>query len=334
MASAFKVDKVTPAFKVLAGGSDITALINDRLISIKTTDEAGFRSDTCTIELDDRDGLFALPRKGAKLDIYLGYEETGISKVGIYTVDEISLTGFPETLSIIGKAADMSAGELKSQQTRHFDNITLGDLVKTIAGSNGLVGKTSANLSAIQLGHVDQTQESDLHLLTRLAEKYGAVAKVTHDHLILAKAGESKSVGGASLSPIIIDKTQVSGYQCTIADRGKYAAVTAMYHDKQTGQNIAVSTSAEKPAHTLRHTYDDQQQAIEAARAKKSELDQGAATVDITLSVGDPDLFAESPLILNGFRTGIAGEWTAIRVEHSFSKSGFTTQINAKVKAD
>lgn len=322
-----------PIFKVLADGADITARINQRLISIKTTDEAGFKSDTCTIELDDRDGLIALPRKGAKLDIYLGYEETGISKVGVYTVDEVSLTGFPETLSISGKAADMSAGELKSQKTRHFDNITLGDLVKTIAGSNGLVGKVSADLAAIQLGHVDQTQESDLHLLTRLAKEYGGVAKVTNDHLIIAKAGESKSVGGASLSPIYIDKTQVSGYQCSITDRGKYASVTATYHDKATGQNIAVSTSAEKPAHTLRHTYDNEQQAIEAAQAKKSALDQGTATVDVTLSIGNPNLFAESPLILTGFRSGITGpEWTTTRVEQSFSKSSFTTQVNGEVK--
>jgi len=322
-----------PIFKVLADGADITARINQRLISIKTTDEAGFKSDTCTIDLDDRDGLIALPRKGAKLDIYLGYEKTGISKVGVYTVDEISLTGFPETLSISGKAADMSVGELKSQKTRHFDNITLGDLVKTIAGSNGLVGKTSADLAAIQLGHVDQTQESDLHLLTRLAKQYGGVAKVTNDHLILAKAGESKSVGGASLLPIYIDKTQVSGYQCSITDRGKYASVTATYHDKATGQNIAVSTSAEKPAHTLRHTYDNQQQAIEAAQAKKSALDQGTATVDVSLSVGNADLFAESPLILTGFRSGITGpSWTTTRVEHSFSKAAFTTQVNGEIK--
>ncbi|EGW22176.1 contractile injection system protein, VgrG/Pvc8 family [Methylobacter tundripaludum] len=322
-----------PIFKVLADGADITARINQRLISIKTTDEAGFKSDTCTIDLDDRDGLIALPRKGAKLDIYLGYEEAGISKVGVYTVDEISLTGFPETLSISGKAADMQ-GELKSQKTRHFDNITLGDLVKTLAGDNGLVGKASADLAVIQLGHVDQTQESDLHLLTRLAKQYGGVAKVTNDHLILAKAGESKSVGGASLLPIYIDKTQVlPGYHCSITDRGKYASVTATYHDKATGQNIAVSTSTEKPAYTLRHTYDNQQQAIEAAQAKKSALDQGTATVDLSLSVGNADLFAESPLILTGFRSGITGpSWTATRVEHSFSKAGFTTQINGEIK--
>jgi len=332
-----------PIFRVVADGTDITAVINERLISIKTTDEAGFKSDTCTIDIDDRDGIIALPRKGAKLTISLGYEAQpgdnlasikvpiGLAQVGVYTIDEVSASGFPEVLSISGKAADMQ-GELKEQKTRSFDNITLGDLVKKLAGDNGLTGKAAADMAAIQLGHVDQTQESDLHLLTRLAKKYGGVAKVTNDHLIVAKAGESKSVGGASLSPIYIDKTQVSGYHCSLTDRGKYAAVSATYHDKQTGQDIAVSTGDEKPAFTLRHPYDNQQQALEAAKAKKSALDQGASTVDVTLSVGNPNLFAESPLILTGFRSGVSGEWTTTRVEHSFSKSGFTTQVNGEIK--
>ncbi|MGZ4953594.1 MAG: contractile injection system protein, VgrG/Pvc8 family [Methylobacter sp.] len=321
-----------PIFKILADGANITARIDQRLSSIKTTDEAGFKSDTCTIDLDDRDGLIELPRKGAQLEVYLGYEETGLSKIGVYTVDEISLSGFPEVLSISAKAADM-AGEIKSQKTRYFDGITLGSLVKKLAGDNGLVGKASADLSTIQLGHVDQTQESDLHLLTRLAKQYGGVAKVTHGNLIVAKAGESKSVSGTSLVPIIINKHQVSGYHCSMTDRGKYAAVTAAYHDKATGKNVSVSTSAEKPAHILRHTYDNQQQAIEAARAKKDALDQGTSTVDVTLAIGNPNLFAESPLILIGFRSGITGvEWTATRVEHSFSKSAFTTQVNGEIK--
>ncbi|MGZ4954450.1 MAG: contractile injection system protein, VgrG/Pvc8 family [Methylobacter sp.] len=321
-----------PIFKILADGADITARINQRLISIKTTDEAGFKSDISTIDLDDRDGLIELPRKGVKLEIYLGYEQTGLSKIGIYTVDEISLSGFPESLSISAKAADMQ-GSLKEQKTRSFDNVTLGDLVDTIAGEHGLTGKTVADLASVQLEHVDQTQESDLHLLTRLAKQYNGVAKVTNDYLILAKAGESKSVSGANLAQITINKTEVSGYHCSITDRGKYAAVTATYHDKQTGQNIAVSTGEEKPAYTLRHTYDNQQQALEAAQAKKAALDQGTATVDISLSVGNASLFAEAPLVLTGFRTGITGpEWTTTRVEHSFSKSGFTTQVNGEIK--
>jgi phage protein D len=247
-------------------------------------------------------------------------------------VDEVSLSGFPETISINSKAADMRQ-DLKAQKTRHFDNITLGNLVKTIAGAHGLTGKVAAELAAVSFAHIDQTQESDLHLLTRLAKQYNAVAKVTNDHLIVAKAGESKSASGSSLPAIVINKNQVSDYRASLTDRGKYASVAATWHNKATGLNIKVSTSDEKPSYTLRHTYDDQQKAIEAAKAKLGELQRGATTIDLTLAVGNAALFAESPISLVGFRSGISDKgWTATKVEHSFSKSGFTTQIAGEVK--
>ncbi len=321
-----------PLCKVLADNVDITDVLNRRLISIKTTDEAGIKSDTCTIDLDDRDGVIELPRRGVKLSVWLGYEQTGLVKIGIYTVDEVSMSGFPEVISINAKAADMR-GDLKAPKTRYFDNMTLGALVETIAGANSLIGKTSAALASVLLGHVDQTQESDLNLLTRLAKKYGGVAKVTNDHLIVAKAGESKSVSGASLDTILIDKRQVSSYHASITERGSYAAVTASYHDKLTAQDVAISTSEDKPAFVLRHTYDTRQQALEAAQAKKAALDQGTATVDVSLSIGNGNLFAESPLLLTGFRSGISGVgWTATRVEHSFSSAGFITTVNGEIK--
>lgn len=321
-----------PIFRVIADSIDITLKIQQRLISIKTVDEAGLKSDQCTIELDDRDGLISLPRHGAQLIVWMGYESAGLTQLGIYTVDEVTLSGFPATLSINAKATDMING-LKSPKTRYFDGITMGDLVKTVAGDHGLTGKTAADMAALVLGHVDQTQESDLNLLTRMAQKYGGIAKITNDFLVVAKAGQSKSASGINLSSIAINKNMVSDYHCSIADRNKYAAVTATWHNKATGQNISVSTSEEKPSFTLRHTCDDQQQAIDAAKAKLESLRQGTSTVDVTLAIGNPNLYAESPLTLLGFRTGISDQgWTATRVEHSFSESGFTTRVSGEVK--
>lgn len=324
-----------PIFRVIADSVDITAKIQQRLISISTTDEAGIKSDTCTITLDDRDGIMQIPRKGAKLMVSLGYEETGLSTIGIYTVDEVSLSGFPQTMSISAKAADFTddiKGDIKSPITRHFDNVTFDDLVKTISGEHDLIGKVAAELASVMFTHIDQTQESNIHLLTRLAQQHNGIAKVTHDALILAKAGASMSMSGLNLSSVVINKNQVSDYHCSLTDRAKYKAVTATWHNKLTGQNIAVSTSEEKPAFMLRHTYDDEQKAIEAARAKLEDLTQGTNTVDVTLD-GNPNLFAESPLVLMGFRPGVSGTtWTVTRVEHTLTTKGFKTTVAGEAK--
>lgn len=325
-----------PQFKILADQTDITEAIRSRLIDLRTTDEAGMKSDTLTLSLDDRDGLIELPRHGAQLEVWLGYAQTGLSKIGTYFVDETSLSGFPMTVSISAKAADLTGeqtGDIKSPKTRSFDNITLGNLVKTIAGEHRLTAKTSASLADILWVHIDQTAESNLHLLTRLASQDNAVCKVTNDSLIFAKAGESKTAAGVALSSIIINKLEVSSYRASIQDRGSYKAVTATYHDKATARTYTVSTSPDRPALILRHTYEDRDKAIEAAKAKLESLTQGVNTCEVSLAKGNPNLFAESPLMLVGFRPGVSGTtWTCTRVEHSFSNAGFKTSLTGEAK--
>jgi Phage protein D len=96
-------------------------------------------------------------------------------------------------------------------------------------------------------------------------------------------------------------------------------------------KKVAVSTGSGKTSYTLRHTNNDEESAIAAAKAKQNKLDKGATTVEVTLAVGNANLFAESPMTLIGFRSGIDGsQWTATKVEHDFSASGFTTRIEGE----
>jgi hypothetical protein len=327
---------MNPQFKIIAEGVNITQQIQQRLISLRTTDEAGMKSDCMSLELDDRDGKLELPRHGAKLSVSLGYEQTGLTKVGDYFVDETSVAGWPQTMSISAKAADLTGtetGDIKSSLTRSFDNIRFGELVTTIASESGLVGKISATLSDILFTHLDQTEESNLHLLTRLAESHNGVAKVTNDLLIVAKALEAKSMGGASLQTITVDKVQVSDYRASLTDRDAYKSVTATWHDKKTAKLYTVSTSTDKPAFIIRHTYVSEGNAIRAAKDKLESLNQGTNTVEVSLALGNPNLFAESPLILVGFRPGVSGTtWVCNRVEHTFSNTGFKTSLSGESK--
>jgi phage protein D len=48
---------MTPDFRIHADSQDITERIQDRLLSLRVTDEAGIKSDTVELNLDDRDGL-------------------------------------------------------------------------------------------------------------------------------------------------------------------------------------------------------------------------------------------------------------------------------------
>jgi len=310
---------MTPDFLVKADGSDITHLIRDRLLSIEVSDEAGIKSDSLEIRLDDRGGVIELPRKGAGLDVSLGYKGQALTWVGYFTVDEIELSGAPDTLIIKGRAADMRAG-LKEKKNRSWDEVTLGDLVSTIASEQGLSPAVGEFLDSIFIPHLDQTIESDLHLLTRLARQYDAVSKPIGQHLLFVPKGEAKSATGRSLPTVSIRKSQCSTYRVVMADRGKYKAVIAHWHNSESGkpEPVRVGESG-KPVKSIRHPYFDAETAKQAAVAHLESLKRGDAQLSLDLADGDLSVGAESPLVLSDFRDGFNGKWVVTRAIHTLS---------------
>lgn len=320
---------MTPLLHILANRQDITAAVRDRLLSLKVSDRAGLHTDAVEIRLDDREGRLEIPKKGAELDISIGYKEQGLVKMGLYTVDEIELSGPPDTLIIRAKAANMRS-TLKEHKTRSWDKTTLGRLVSTIAREHRLRPRISQPLSVIDIPHLDQTAESDLHLLTRLAKQYDAVTKPAGGFLLFVPKGEARSATGKTIPPVSINRKQTSDYRATMADRGKYQAVLAHWHNVATGVRTPVQVGDGKPVYTLRHSYSDAATAQSAARGKLDALSRGLVTANLTLKHGNPLIAAESKLTLSGFRPGINGDWVVTQVNHEISDSGYSTRVEAE----
>ncbi len=320
---------MTPVFRILADNRDISDLLRDRLLALNISDRAGVESDTVEIHLDDRDARIALPPKEAKLEVSLGYEEEGLVGMGVYTVDEIELEGPPDTLIIRAKGADMLGG-LKEQKTRSWDDVALGDLVATVAAEHGLKARVGERLRTVRVSHLDQTGESDLHFLTRLAKDYGAIAKPAGAFLLFVPRGEGKSAAGKPVPHVTLRREDTRDHRVTLADRGKYGGVVANWCDTDAGTRTPVQVGWGKPLYTLRHDYPDADAAKAAARAEFEALNQGLATASLTLSPGNPMLSAEGRLTLKGFRSGVDREWIATRVDHELSDSGYTTRVEAE----
>ena len=60
-------------------------------------------SDDFELRIDDRDSAVSLPSRGASIEVFLGYSGTALTRLGLYTVDEVELSGPPDTLVIRGK---------------------------------------------------------------------------------------------------------------------------------------------------------------------------------------------------------------------------------------
>lgn len=160
---------MTPAFRVVADGADITALINDRLLQPKTTDKPGMESDEFELRIDDRDSAVVLPARGANIEIFLGYAATSLTRIGRYVVDEIELSGPPDTLVITGKASDMR-GSGKTTRGGSWENVPLSRIVADVSARNDWQPVCPVQ---IKVPRADQLNESDFNFITRLAKQYG-----------------------------------------------------------------------------------------------------------------------------------------------------------------
>ena len=321
-----------PDFSLSADSKDITSVIQRNLISLTLTDNAGSESDRLAITVSLPDSV-ATPKKGAVLRLGLGFNGELIDK-GQYVVDEVTSSGPPRRVQIVANAAPMDnrkqPGSLQTQKTRSFDDVMLGDVVKTVASEHGLVPRINSELDKIMLNHVDQVSESDMHLLTRLAKRYGAVSKPANGYWLFLKEGEGKSASGKLLKNISIQPHQVTTWQCRFSSRNDVRRVVATYHDLETGDTKEVSTGTGEPEFRIVFKYPNYDEAKAAVLARAKSVKSGSDTLDITMPAHSSimSLVAEGHIKLVGFGDVEDGKWRLKSLEWSLSESGFQLRIS------
>lgn len=321
---------MTPKFSLTAWDKDITPIMADRGLKIDVFDTAGIDGDRLHLSFDDRDNLLHWPDKGAKLAISLGYEHSGVYPMGNYVVDEVEYSEPPAMFAIRAKAADFATSAFKSQKTRSWPkHTTFGAVVRKIAAEHKLKPRISPALAAIALPVLHQTEESDMHLLTRLGEEYDAVAKVAAGCLLFVERGQSCDASGKPLPVVKIEKSGQISVRVVEADRHKYKSVIAYWHNEDTNHRVAVLYGHGEPRFALRFNYANAAQARQAAKAKFNALARQARQLTIDMP-GDPKAVGDSRLSLSGFRDRVNGEWVARLVHHTYSAQGFSTHIQAE----
>ncbi|MGN6943478.1 late control protein, partial [Neisseria sp. P0016.S008] len=63
-----------------------------------------------------------------------------------------------------------------------------------------------------KIDHIDQSNESDAAFLSRIAERYDAIATVKHGRLLFVSSGEPTTAGGQPLPTIRITRNSGDQY--------------------------------------------------------------------------------------------------------------------------
>lgn len=317
-----------PCFSVVANGTDITSLIADLYEYVSITDGTGYESDTCEVSLiDDPMRPIDLPKKGAELRISMGYDLAMVD-MGLFIVSEISLSGPPEKMIIRGRAVPQLTSKngitsLSSQKSRSWPKDTaISAVVSKIAKEHGLDPLVSEAVAQIKLPHFDQSDESDLNFLLRIAKRYDAVCKPAGGKLLFVKRGD------IDLPVLTIAKEEVSDWEMTSSSSDSAGTVIAYWHDKKGAKKKEVKVGDGEPVKRLRHSYQDEKSAQAAAQASLDQSRRGEERLSLNLP-GNPEISAEKPLTLINFREGIAGDWIVEQCTHNIDKEiGFKTSVN------
>lgn len=311
-----------PALRITVDGLDIAQLISPRLMSLELTDNRGVEADQLSITLSDHDGLLAIPPKGAVLRLWLGWSDTGLVDKGTYTVDETEHSGAPDVLNIRARSADLRKG-LKVKRERSWSNTTLGEVLGDIATGNSLTATIADALKGLPILQLDQTNESDANLISRLGEEFDAVASVKAGCLLCMPAGGGNTASGQDLPHITLTRADGDQHRYLQADRDSYDGVRAYYYDVNSAKKQEAIAGGGDNLKDLRHTYSDQQSALRSARSEFKRLQRGSATLSYSLAMGRPDLIPELTYTLQGVKAEIdAVIWYGGNVQHSLTADG------------
>ncbi len=323
----------TPYIAVNFNGRNLVPQWGPTLISVTVSDERGLESDKVTIELDDLDGETECPETGQIVTVDGGYEEDGAAVQGEFEIDQISLEGWPQRITLSGTSASAKKAnkERKTEAHKKTDTPTLGKLAEKIAGRNGWKAKVGGDLASIPIEYEGQSAESDASFLTRLVGRYGGLVAIKQGNLVINPKGAGKSTSGAAIGGLVIAPgINLKTYKADIKSRPEHGKAEAAVFDRKKVKRVDVKAGEGEITYRFREPFKNEAEAKKAAESKLSDLARGTASATFTIE-GEPSAAAEEPVTVQGVRSRIDGVWNPIKVEHKWSDGGYETTLECEV---
>lgn len=317
-----------PAWRVTLDGTDLTERFRPRLLELSLDESRGDDADQLDLVIHDHDGRMDIPHRGALLRVAIGWEGQGLVDHGTFQVDETEHSGAPDTISVRARSADLTR-PMRTRAERSWHDTTLGAVLQDIAKRHGLKAKIDPALAGRKVSHLDQTGESDVHLITRLSKRHDAVATVKAGCLLFVPIGSGKTTSGLTLPSVTIRRQDGDQHRYSIAERDSYTGVRAYWSDKKGATQKDVLVGSDENARRLPATYHTEAEAKEQAEAAHKRIQRGAATLSYSLALGRPDVYPEQRLRIQGIKPQIDDtEWLIVKTRHRITgTSGFTTQL-------
>ncbi|WP_426134920.1 phage late control D family protein [Pseudomonas sp. PWP3-1b2] len=315
------------------------ALLNERLMRWSHTDASGVETDRLELSLNI-EGLEGLPSFNGKIGLRVGYRETGLVEKGEFVVTQRTPVLFPMRLMIVATAAPFSmvdASGYRQRRSASYGPTTLGALFRQLVSRHGFSPRVAPALEGIAIPHIDQSNESDMAFITRLAKRYCAVTKPFNELYVLAEAGQVTSISLKQLPEVKLSVTQDNrpGEYAFITakldekTRAKYEGTRVTWWDAAGGKRRVVQVG-NAPFKTLRQPCQNEAEARSVAEAELRRVGREDLQLQIDCP-GNPLLAAEGLLRLDEtWPSYMQGQWSMTKVVHVGDPvTGYRSSITA-----
>ena len=331
-----------PDYRLVVDGKDLTPTISGflgqdqgrrrpRLVSLTITEQRAEAADQLDLTLDDSDGLLALPRIGARLQLQLGWKQgsdvkAGLVDKGSFIVDSIEHSGPPDALTIRARSADFTGG-LTARREQSWHDTTIGAVVGDVAKRQGLTGRCAPALAGIEVS-ITQSRESDMALLRRLGRENDAVATIKHGALIFSPLGSATTATGKPIATVTIRRQDGDRHTFSIEKRDEATGVTASWHDVGEAKKKKVEVGSDGRRRHLARVYASEYAARRAASSEQTRLAREPVKLRFDLALGRPEIIPATRVAASGFKAAIdAAAWLVSGATHSLTPEGLTTAL-------
>lgn len=315
-------------------------VINQYLQTWQLTDISGEETDQIKLKVAAPD-MDSLPPEGVIIGFDIGIsddESVQWFSRGKFTITRITPQLFPHVFTIVATAAPFQVNDLTEFKQRRSQTYsgTLGSIFREVVSRHGLSPRVASELDGIRVEHIDQTDETDMSFLTRLARKYDAVAKPVESLYVLARRGKVKSLSGKTVEPIEIGlptnnqptEKSFTNASLSMPSRKSFKGIKAVWWNDGTGEEV-VEAVGMKPFKKLIQTYQNADQAKQAAQDELRKVERTGAQIRLDLPA-NPHFHAEGIVKTScQFPKYMQAKWSIDRVIFSGSTSAVRASIIA-----
>ncbi|WP_294348502.1 contractile injection system protein, VgrG/Pvc8 family [Prosthecochloris sp.] len=313
-------------------GKDITKDVSPYILNITYSDVLKGEADHLDIRLEDRNHQWKngwWPQKGDNVRLAIGYNDEALVNCGVFQVDEVELSGPPDTVNLRALSAGVKEA-LRTENTAAYENKTLQEIAEEIAGKHGLtlIGDVSEEKAKRRPRRITQRNEHDLTFLRRLGESEGVIFTVKDEQLVWH---DMSLLDSKEIMMTINRMLDTSSYRFRSKTDLIYKACEVWYHDPQTKKVITHIQQAEgvTTGDTLK-LYDRCESKADAiVKAKAALRNRNGSQIEGTVSMpGAPRLAAGGNVVMVGFGV-LDGTYQVVKARHSMTRGGgYTTDID------